>query len=347
MTEYGGGNEPGIVTEEVISSSVPNSNDSVFTLGIVGDFDTATAANDTEAGIVYELRRSSRAITLFGKPEDSELTRAVLDAFNEGASPVYATLPYPGSDTSVPADYVAGMKNLFDGADEELDIVTALSTSVADVENMATEISTEAEERHRLTLGIFGVDSGNDISDYSVDNDRVQLIEPATFADGTSVLPAVAGRKAALGLERTTINVRLNNAKSLEVSLSSSERSAIISANGVPLADEAGGVRIVDDLTTVTSNSDLQFGFSRLVADLIMQETRENQQPFIGRFNNSAIQDVLNGMVEDSLSVLDSSSVIENYDVTVFKKGAVTAGVNMDIELVDPLRNIDNTVVFE
>lgn len=347
MTEYGGGTEPGIVTEEVISSSVPNSEDSVFTLGIVGDYDEGTASGSTEGGTVYELRRSSRAIELFGEVESSELTQAVLDAFNEGASPVYATLPYSGSDTSAGVDYVAGMENLFDGADEALDIVTATSTAVSDVENMASEITTEADERHRLTLGVFGVGDGNSVSDYSVDSDRAQLVEPATFDDGTSVLPAVAGRKAALGFERTTINTRLNNTKELSVSLSGSERETIISNNGVPLANEAGGVRIVDDLMTATSDSDLQYGFARLVADLIMQETRENQQPFIGRFNNVAIRNVLNGMVEDGVSELESSSVVEDYDVTVFEKDAVTAGVDMNVQLGDPLRNIDNTVVFE
>jgi len=118
----------------------------------------------------------------------------------------------------------------------------------------------------------------------------------------------------------------------------------------VPLADEARGVRVTDDPTTVSdSNTDeanLNYGFNRLVADYIIETTRDNEKPFIGKLNSQTVRNTLESMVDEQLSGLQESDVVISYDVNVLKEDAVTVGLEMQVDLVEPLRFIDNTVTI-
>jgi hypothetical protein len=49
-------------------------------------------------------------------------------------------------------------------------------------------------------------------------------------------------------------------------------------------------------------------------------------------------------MVSDSLTELQESDVVISYSVNILKEDAVTAGLEMSVDLVEPLRFIENTV---
>jgi len=134
------------------------------------------------------------------------------------------------------------------------------------------------------------------------------------------------------------------------VTLDRAERGSLIDENVVPLADEPRGVRIADDPTTVSdTNKDeqnLNYGFNRKVADYIIETARDNQRPFVGKLNSTVVRNTLEGMVNDQLTQLQESSVVIGYEVNVQKEDAVTAGLEMSVDLVEPLRFIDNTITI-
>ena len=116
------------------------------------------------------------------------------------------------------------------------------------------------------------------------------------------------------------------------------------------VANESRGVRVTDDPTTVSeSNTDeanLNYGFNRLVADYIIETTRDNEKPFIGKLNSQTVRNTLQSMIDEQLSGLQESDVVISYDVNVLKEDAVTVGLEMKVDLVEPLRFIDNTVTI-
>jgi Phage tail sheath protein. len=249
-------------------------------------------------------------------------------------------------------DYESGIDVLTDNAPDVIDYLLPLSekASVADYANVAVA---NMESEYDLALAQVGAGIDVDPTGYTQDYDdsRTQTVYPTRFEDGTSALAAYVGMKAGLGLGETPINKRLTTNKRLSTSLNRAERGSLGDASVVVLSDESRGVRVTDDPTTVSeSNTDernLNYGFNRLVADYIIETTRDNQRPFIGKLNSQTIRNTLEGMVDDSLTELQESNVVVSYDVNILKEDAVSAGLEMSVELVKPLRFIENTVTVE
>jgi len=273
-------------------------------------------------------------------------------------NPVHAQVEVP----SVPStsldisyehfDYATGVDVMVDNVADVIDFLTPLSENSTVVDDANVTVG-NMEDQYNLALAVGGADiyiDPNNVSMFtqSYDDSRTQVVYPTRFEDGSSALAAYVGFKAQLGLTVTPINKRLDTNKSLDHSLNRAQRGSLIDADVVPLADEARGVRAADDPTTVSaSNTDeqnLQYGFSRLVADYIIETTRDNQKPFIGRLNSQTVRNTLEGMVNDQLADLEASNAVVSYDVNVLKEDAVTAGLEMSVDLVEPLRFIDNTV---
>lgn len=248
-------------------------------------------------------------------------------------------------------DYATGIDVLVNNAADVIDFLAPLSEN-SSVVNDANATVASMETEYNLALAVGGADIRLDPTNYSqsFDDSRTQVVYPTRFADNTSALAAYVGYRAQLGLSETAINKRLNSNKRLAVSLNRAERGTLNDKRVVPLADEARGVRITDDPTTVSaSNTDeqnLQYGFNRLAADYIIQMTRANQRPFIGKLNSSTVRNTLEGMVSGSLTELQQSNVVISYNINVLKENATTAGLEMSLNLVEPLRFIDNTVTI-
>jgi hypothetical protein len=425
MTTYGDDKEPGIITDLTSSASVPTSGSAPSDVGIVGQADLANATNAADTTKVYQVTRASKAVEWFGPKESSMLTTAVIDALNEGAYPIYATVAPSTSVTdedhssagtttvsfdnapiredpdsitvtldgtdqtptvvyddvstyspdtgecyvnpvrgkveleSIPGtsldlsydhfDYEGGVDVMVNEVPSVIDFLAPLSenSSVVDYANVTVG---NMEDEYNLALAIGGADINLDPINFSqsYDDSRTQVVYPTRFEDSSSAIASYVGYRASLSLRETPINKRLSTNKRLSVSLSRAERGSLIDSNVVPLADEARGVRITDDPTTVSdSNTDeqnLQFGFNRLAADYIIETTRDNQKPFIGKLNSPTVRQTLEGMVSDSLTELQESDVVISYSVNILKEDAVTAGLEMSVDLVEPLRFIENTV---
>lgn len=248
-------------------------------------------------------------------------------------------------------DYTGGIDVMVDKVPEVIDFLAPLSENSAVVDDANLTVG-NMEDSYNLALAVGGADIRLDPSTYTVqyDDSRTQVVYPTRFEDNTSAIAAYVGYKANLGLATTPINKRLSTNKRLAVTLNRAERGSLIDEDTVPLADEARGVRIVDDPTTVsasnTNEQNLQFGFNRLVADYIIETTRTNQKPFIGRLNSQVVRNTLEGMVKQQLTRLQQSNAVISYTVNVQKKNATTAGLEMSVDLVEPLRFIENTVTI-
>jgi hypothetical protein len=248
-------------------------------------------------------------------------------------------------------DYQSAIDVVVDTVPEVINFLAPLSenSNVVDDANLAVD---NMEDEYSLALAVGGADIRLDPTTYTVqyDDSRTQVVYPTRFEDNTSAIAAYVGFKAQLGLTTTPINKRLSTNKRLAVTLNRAERGSLIDEDTVPLADEARGVRVVDDPTTVSdSNTDeqnLQFGFNRLVADYIIETTRDNQKPFIGKLNSAVVRNTLEGMVSESLTRLQESQAVISYTVNVQKEDATTAGLEMSVDLVEPLRFIENTVTI-
>jgi hypothetical protein len=253
-------------------------------------------------------------------------------------------------------DYSGGIDVMVDKVPDVIDFLTPLSEN-QDVVDDANLTVGNMEEDYDLALAVGGADIHvSDTSNFTqqYDDSRTQVVYPTRFEDKTSAVAAYVGFKAQLGLDTTPINKRLSTNKRIAGfqadSMNRAQRGSLIDNQVVPLADEARGVRIVDDPTTVSdSNTDegnLKYGFNRLVADYIIETTRDNQKPFIGKLNSATVRNTLEGMVSEQLTQLQESNVVISYEVNVLKEDAVTAGLEMQVDLVEPLRFIENTVTI-
>jgi hypothetical protein len=283
------------------------------------------------------------------------------DAGNCVYNPVRGVVELPGTpgdsdDTNDTVDYetfdyAGGIDVMVDTVPETIDFLVPLSENGSVVDDANFTVG-NMENEYNLALGVGGADIRLDPANFEqqYDDSRTQVLYPTRFEDNTSAIAAYAGFKAQLGLNTTPINKRLSTNKRLAVTLNRAERGSLIDKDVVPLADEARGVRIVDDPTTVSdSNTDeqnLQYGFNRLVADYIIETTRANQKPFIGKLNSATVRNTLEGMVSEQLTQLQESNTVLSYTVNIQKEDAVTAGLEMSVDLVEPLRFIENTVTI-
>jgi len=203
---------------------------------------------------------------------------------------------------------------------------------------------------YNFALGLVGAGTYIDPMSYenAFDDSRMQVVYPTRNASGQSVLGSYAGLRASLGIRTTPINKTLDNQKDLAESLNKAERGSLIDARVVPLADEAAGARVADDVNSVSNdNSDeagIRYGFSRLVFDFAITTVRINEKPFIGRLNSPAVRNALEGLLNNQLKPLTRSNAIISFSAEVFEVDATTASVELQIDAAEPLRFIENTV---
>ena len=366
--EWFGPRDSSMLTEAVIDAL----NEGAYPVYAVAT-DSTTVTDEDQSGVGSTtvgldngpIREDADSIevTLDGEDQEINLVRDDVDSYSpeEGeayVNPVRANVEIssvPSSSLTVDYehfDYATGLDVMVSQVADVIDFLLPLSERASVVDEANTRVG-NMEDSYNLALAVGGADISLDPVGFTqnYDDSRTQVAYPTRFEDGSSALAAYVGFKAQLGLATTPINKRLSTNKRLAETLTRAERSSLGDEDVVALADESRGVRVTDDPTTVSeSNTDeanLGYGFNRLVADYIIETTRDNQKPFIGKLNSQTVRNTLEGMVDDSLVQLQESDVVLNYEVNVLKENAVTAGLEMSVDLVEPLRFIRNTVTIE
>lgn len=246
-------------------------------------------------------------------------------------------------------DYTSGIDAMQNNAGAVIDFLAPVSENQSVTDYVQTTLGNMADE-YNFALGLVGAGVRVDPQNYanSYDDSRMQVVYPTRNADGESVLGSYAGLRASLGIRTTPINKTLDNQKDLVVGLNKAERGSLIDARVVPLADEAAGARVADDVNSVSDDNSeeagIRYGFSRLVFDYAITTVRVNEKPFIGRLNSSAVRNALEGLLNNQLKSLQRSNAIISFSAEVFEIDATTASVELQVDAAEPLRFIENTV---
>lgn len=268
-----------------------------------------------------------------------------VDAANSDADDTNDTVDY------LRYDYPSAIDALAAEAGEVVDFVVPLSENESVTAHAQTVVGNMAQE-YNFALAEIGVATYLDPmnAEVSFDDSRVQAVYPSRNEAGDSTLGSYAGLRASLGIRTTPINKTLDNQKDLAVSLNKAERGALIDARIVPLANEAAGARVADDVNTVSDDNSqeaaIRYGFSRLVYDYAIEIIRINEKPFIGRLNSQAVRNALEGLLNNELKPLTRSNAITSFEAEVFEGDATTAAVELQIEGAEPLRFIENVVTI-
>jgi len=416
----GNPNEPGVTSTVKSAPSVNGSGNSPGTPLIVGsaDLDNGTA----DAAEVYSVGDSAEAQSLFG--EDSRLTRNIVDAQIQGASPVLAVAP---PETTVTQD-ISGISSTDgsidtpakEGVDEisvtidsttktveyyledvsaktvetdyvyvnptddsfKLDAVPSNSGTIEYTEldydealnaveeyTGAVDFVTTLKERSGVTTSGLGsvttmADSKQlalyvaslpspvdaDALTVSYDDSRIQLWTPGRTADFGSTLGAFIGMRANIGLTTTPINQRLSLRDRPSQGFDSTDRATLINKNVTPGERIGESVRVADDLNTVSdSNSEeanIQYGFTRLVVDFLIDTVDQLEQPFVGKFNAPGVVDQLSDLLNKEARPLSSSNVIYSYNAKVEMIDLTAARVTFNADVAEPIRFIENEFVL-
>ncbi|ELY49897.1 hypothetical protein [Natronorubrum bangense] len=264
------------------------------------------------------------------------------NALAEGAFPVYAVAP----SGSLPADYESAIDALIEEEGDRLDFIGLVETDEA-VAGYLHDAVKDMESNGDFAIAIAGADvDQNDVSSYSnsFDSSRVQLVYPATDADGESIIGSYIGLRSRLGMNASPMRKRLSTVRDLSVSLSRDEMELLSSERVNPIKNERAGALVIDDMTTVedSNNEESEFrqGISRLVTDYVTVVVNDNSDTYIGELHTQSSRNALRETIKSELKALLELNAITGYNIEVEPISAMEARVNVGIETVKPLRNI-------
>lgn len=255
-----------------------------------------------------------------------------------------------GSVAYIAFDYSSALEVIADEYGEEIDFLGVVNEN----EDVATELEqvvSEMVQNYKFAIGVTGAAARiEDLSAYSnpFDTSRMQLLYPSRNSDDESVIGAYLGMRAQIGLESSGINKRLSGQTDLAVSLSKDDQEVLVENKVSPLADESRGARVVDSPTCVSDENleeaNMSYVFSRMVVDFVTEIVYENSDNFIGRLHTSSARSNLESIIVSELKNLLASQAILGFTVTVEEEDALTASVDVGVEVTKPLRNIEATI---
>lgn len=232
------------------------------------------------------------------------------------------------------------------------DLVFNLSendTQFADLQTTIGEM--ENNKAFAIACGGAGDPYITDTSTYSNpdDDSRVQYYYPSRNSDGETILGSIAGLRARLGIDRSPMFKRLPSQTSLRVALSQAQRENLIGENVNPVQDQSQGAKVYEDLTSVSdSNSEeanFDTGIARLIVDYIAEYADRNVDPFIGKLHTQSARNALRGIIASELRRLLGQNSITAFSLNVSEVDANAAALDIGVKTIDPLRNIEVSVV--
>lgn len=191
----------------------------------------------------------------------------------------------------------------------------------------------------------------DDKQDYTpaFDNKRIQIIYPGRNEDGELAAGAYVGMRARLGIRTTPIKKRLRTHDYMIEDLDSTDREFLIDNRVVPIQSSRRGARVMDDVNTVDleNNQDsvnIQFAYTNHVVDYITKTVQVNEERFIGGLHRPAMRRAMKASINSQLRELKSQSQVIDYNVSVEAESSVKAGVDIGLDLADPLRFVENRI---
>lgn len=249
-------------------------------------------------------------------------------------------------------DYKTAFGEASDQRGEDITFLAPIQEESQVTSDALSEMNTQ-EGFYELSVALCGLEPDvtiqSDMSaDVTWDDSRLQVAHPTRNSDGETAIGSWAGRKASLGIDASAMGKPLATQGRMRTRISQQNEIDLVDNNVVPIRSSTGGARIVDDPTTVTDNNSeeagMKQGYSRLVMDEVIETVYQNEQPFIGRLNTQGTRNALENLINAELEFLLQAQAIQDYQVTVSERDAMSADVNVTVDTTDPLRNIYNTV---
>lgn len=224
-------------------------------------------------------------------------------------------------------------------------------------EDTQTELEVQLDnmaDDYQFAVGFFpAAENITDTATYTpaFDNSRIQVIYPGFDSDGNYAVGSYVGMRGRLGIRTTPIRKRLQTQGKLNDSLTEQERADLISNNVVPIQSDPEGARVIDDVNTVSEDNlteaNIQFAYTRLVADYLLKVIQVEQDGYIGKLNRPAMRSSLKASIDSRIRELKNSSQVIDFDSYIESKDATTATMEINLDLADPLRYVENTITIE
>lgn len=298
----------------------------------------------------FDIEGYTVEITL-GRPEEVEDEGAVrinpvTGEYEFGATPDLADLTYTSYDYS-------GALEALDTEDiSAVDYVYTLNEN-QEVQNQLENTVDSIESFHEFAIAGTGTSplmSETEKSDYKAefDNSRMQVFYPSRNADGDSIMGAIGGLKASLGINGSSMNKRLSTHDRLIDRIDFNDEEKLLSESTVPVASQTRGALLVDDPTCISEDNqeeaNMADGYSRLVVDRVTEITRDTERPYIGKLNKASTRGSLQASIRTAIGFLEEQDAVEEYSVRVHRGDSMSAYVDLQVDTTDPLRNIYNTI---
>lgn len=268
---------------------------------------------------------------------------------NTGDEASYTYLSYSGAFDTIktatnPVDNTEYIRDI-------VDIVYSLTENQTIVDDLVTTVDEmESNGWYALAKAGAGEPYISSASSYTnpYDNSRVQLMYPSRDSDGNSILGADAGYRSQLGIDGSPIFGRLTAVSKLAENPDDSAQVSLINAGVVPVVEQSGGAKLVEDVTTVqdgnTQEAAWTQSFSRMVTDYVAEIAEAEAEPFIGRLNTRGARNQLSTRMSSELKSLLASQQIQAYSLVVQEDTATKVDVDIGINVTDPIKNIETTI---
>lgn len=291
-------------------------------------------------------------VTTFEDP--SEQTPGTAEAILNPVTGDYH-IDYDGIDPAavdyVHQDYESAVQSIGSEIGNDVDLVGVLVETESVVDVLVDEVNDMASN-YNFAIAVAGASPylGDNIDSYMNDYDtsRLQFVYPSRNTDGESIIGSYLGVRSAIGISASPMRKRISSQTSLNQTLSSDEKAALLAERVNPLGNERAGARIIDDVTSVTDDNanerNMKQGISRLVIDFVTIVVNANSDDFIGELHTDSARNSLQNIIKSELKDLVTLNAIRAYSVSVQEVDSMTASVDVGVETVDPLRNIVATV---
>jgi hypothetical protein len=238
-----------------------------------------------------------------------------------------------------------------DSSAERIDQLTVL-TENEDVHSQVEMGLEDMADNHNFAGAYLPVGPNiDDKQNYTpaFDNKRIQVIYPGRNEDGELVAGAYVGMRSRLGIRTTPIKRRLITHDYMIEDLESDERESLIDNRVVPIQSSSRGARVMDDVNTVNpennqESNNIRFAYTNHVVDYITKTVQTNEERFIGGLHRRAMRRAMKASINSQLRELKSQSQVIDYNVSVEAESSVKAGVDIGLDLADPLRFVENRI---
>lgn len=316
---------------------------------------TGTLANIPVSEIVDDVTFDADGTALTTHKVFVDPSAVTLDSDEAAYNPstgeyALGVMPTAGSVDYTHYDYISAISALENEQGSVIDgigVLTEESTAVSE----AHDASIRMQDDYHFAVAFAGAASYIDdpsTFDNPFDSSRIQLLYPARNDAGHSIIGAYLGLRAALGINNSPMFKRLQTKDSLAETLSKEDKESLLSQKVTPVANDARGSRIVEDLTCVADdNSDennMRQVLHRFIVDFVTEITNDVSEKFIGELHTQSARNSLRSNIVARMSGLVDLNAITAFVVTVEEIDSMTASVDVGVDTIDPLRNINATV---